>query len=536
LGNEPVDPALALLPGDDFATAVSKMNDVLSLFEDRVGRELGSITYDASTRKVTMTAVEGVTVSPGNIGIDINFINFYVGGIVSLLADGTAQGVLQPGESFDASIFVKSPDGGVGQSYTNPGYSFNGQPDSPANYLGPTNPGNGDLYGSDPGKYTDTGLNTTSLNGGTVTGAASVNTQVYGYGVGNNPTDRIDLGNGSVPTDGGTAGKDAGSLTNSTSETDAFVVKTDTTGFAPFEWNDSILMVRSTGGAVADVVNNFQTANDTVALEGELLASTVEGVVNGVVVTRTVLDVNIFFLPTDTDGITPSLYSSGGVLVDALAWRVSADYGTPSDLLTSPITLVQNLQLDAQVAGVVSSTASAGTYENLGALLETLNTSGIPKYALKDNGDHVLLLLDTATAATVSSRPVMAKGLVAFSDVAELDLSTTEFGLVTSVESTINAAALSSSTDVAAVLNSLFDFDAVLGGTTDNGMLNTTVFAVTAADNANVTAIWAHTQSTTGDSTVDSYELNLLATVNTLGNEFGIHNFMPKPVPPVLPV
>jgi hypothetical protein len=59
---------------------------------------------------------------------------------------------------------------------------------------------------------------------------------------------------------------------------------------------------------------------------------------------------------------------------------------------------------------------------------------------------------------------------------------------------------------------------------------------VTAADNANVTAIWAHTQSTTGDNTVDSYELNLLATVNTLGNEFGINNFMPKPVPPVLPV
>jgi hypothetical protein len=114
------------------------------------------------------------------------------------------------------------------------------------------------------------------------------------------------------------------------------------------------------------------------------------------------------------------------------------------------------------------------------------------------------------------------------------DLSTTEFGLVDSVGSTIDTAALGFSTEVAAVLNSLFDFDAVLGGTTDNGMLNTTVFAVTAADNANVTAIWAHTQSTTGDNTLDSFELNLLATVNTLGNEFGIHNFMPKPVPVLL--
>ena len=203
-------------------------------------------------------------------------------------------------------------------------------------------------------------------------------------------------------------------------------------------------------------------------------------------------------------------------------------------LLTSPITLSQNLQLDAQAAGVVSSTASAGTYENLGALLETLNTSGIPKYTLKDNGDHVLLLLDTATAATVSSFPVMVKGLVAFSDVAALDLSTTEFGLVTSVESTLKAAALSSSTDVAAVLNSLFDFDAVLGGTTDNSEINTTVFAVTAADNPNVTAIWAHTQSSTGDNTLEAYELNLLATVNTLGQEFQLANF--KPAVPVIPV
>ena len=323
-------------------------------------------------------------------------------------------------------------------------------------------------------------------------------------------------------------------MTNSTSEADAFVVKTDTTGFAPFEWKDSLLMVRSTGGAVADVVNNFQTAYDFVALEGELLASTVEGGVNGVVVTRSVLDVNIFFLSSDTDGTIPDLVSSGGALLDALAWRVSADYGTPSDLLTSPITLSQNLQLDAQAAGVVSSTASAGTYENLGALLETLNTSGIPKYTLKDNGDHVLLLLDTATAATVSSLPVIAKGWVAFSDVAELDLSTTEFGLVTSVESTINAAELSSSTDVAAVLNSLFDFDAVLGGTTDNSEINTTVFAVTAADNPNVTAIWAHTQSSTGDNTLEAYELNLLATVNTLGQEFQLVNF--KPAVPVIPV
>lgn len=39
-----------------------------------------------------------------------------------------------------------------------------------------------------------------------------------------------------------------------------------------------------------------------------------------------------------------------------------------------------------------------------------------------------------------------------------------------------------------------------------------------------MTAIWAHTQSSSGDNTVEDYELNLLATVNTIGGEFGVSN------------
>jgi hypothetical protein len=64
-------------------------------------------------------------------------------------------------------------------------------------------------------------------------------------------------------------------------------------------------------------------------------------------------------------------------------------------------------------------------------------------------------------------------------------------------------------------------------------MINSSIFAVTAADNDNVTAIWAHTQSSFDDNTVEDFELSLLATVNTLGDEFWIQNF--ANIPTVMP-
>ena len=74
--------------------------------------------------------------------------------------------------------------------------------------------------------------------------------------------------------------------------------------------------------------------------------------------------------------------------------------------------------------------------------------------------------------------------------------------------------------EVAQLLNTLFD----TGYTDDNEHINTSVFAITAADDATQTAIWTHTQSSTDDDTIDAHELNLLAMVNTTGGEFNSFN------------
>ena len=61
-------------------------------------------------------------------------------------------------------------------------------------------------------------------------------------------------------------------------------------------------------------------------------------------------------------------------------------------------------------------------------------------------------------------------------------------------------------------------------------------FAVTAADDQNVTAIWAHLQSSASDDTVTVDEMSLLAIMHTIGGEFGYQNFLPEPVYPTMPV
>ena len=70
-----------------------------------------------------------------------------------------------------------------------------------------------------------------------------------------------------------------------------------------------------------------------------------------------------------------------------------------------------------------------------------------------------------------------------------------------------------------------FEFNAASGGTTDSGVINSTLFAVTASDDDSVTAIWAHQQASSDDATVDELELNLLAVVNTRDGEFTAENF-----------
>lgn len=101
------------------------------------------------------------------------------------------------------------------------------------------------------------------------------------------------------------------------------------------------------------------------------------------------------------------------------------------------------------------------------------------------------------------------------------DLDAQEFGLITSTHSTISAADLSNAESVASALNSAYFFSASGGDSTQN----TSIFAVTANNNSNVTAIWAHEQSSFNDSTVTSTELHLLALVHTLNGEFQWDNF-----------
>lgn len=102
------------------------------------------------------------------------------------------------------------------------------------------------------------------------------------------------------------------------------------------------------------------------------------------------------------------------------------------------------------------------------------------------------------------------------------DLSSHEFGLLQSGASGVVVANLTDADAVAAALNTAFEFNL---RTTDNSSLNTTVFGVTASDDATTTAIWVHTQASTGDDTVDAQELSLLGVVHTTGEEFTAANF-----------
>ncbi|MGV1046672.1 beta strand repeat-containing protein [Limnohabitans sp.] len=467
--------------------------------------------------------------------------NFY-GDSALTGANGLKQNVVNPGVGADtvngsnATFYgdnALTGSSGVTQFYTNPGNGYDATGGSPVLNTSSANNGDGTLYGSNPGTYTGTTLDTTYLNGGTANGNGG-----YDYGAAGNPTDNLTIADGSAPADGGTAGQSSSTVTDTTSGSDGLAVTQDKAGFAPFEWDLSLLTVRSTGSSVSDVVNNFQTAYDLVALESALLASTVDGDVTGVEGYATQRLVT-----------TPSLRGGTETQVGFYATEVYYAWELPSVDTPFSITVVQNQYNSnslglAEIGGYTESSHpfATGTYsfDNLADFVATLNAASTnpnaPDFTAR-LGDDGRVILSVPDGYYVSGAGVfMPVVTYTLNEGVAFDLSTTEFGLVDSAESTLNADALSSSTDVAAVLNSVFDFNAAFGGTTDNSEINTTVFGVTAADNPNVTAIWAHTQSSTGDSTVEAHELNLLATVNTLGQEFQLANFLPKPATPVIPV
>jgi len=106
-----------------------------------------------------------------------------------------------------------------------------------------------------------------------------------------------------------------------------------------------------------------------------------------------------------------------------------------------------------------------------------------------------------------------------------IDLDFNEFGLVTqagnhSAGATVDTAHLSNAHDIASLLSDAFYITA----DGEDDQLNTTIFAVTAEDDPNSTAIWVHTQSSAGDGTIDANELTMLAIVHSTGGDFGMSN------------
>jgi hypothetical protein len=163
---------------------------------------------------------------------------------------------------------------------------------------------------------------------------------------------------------------------------------------------------------------------------------------------------------------------------------------------------------DASVTEVFSGNAAADVITNFQVAEDVIGIEG--DLAQSTVGDAVIA--DGVQAAEIGGKP--------------FDLSTLGFGLVASADGDIAGADLLDAAEVAAKLAIVFDFSS----TTEVNGLNTTIFAITDDDDASQTAIWAHTQSSADDATVDALELNLLGTVETVGDgagkdEFGIENF-----------
>ena len=105
-----------------------------------------------------------------------------------------------------------------------------------------------------------------------------------------------------------------------------------------------------------------------------------------------------------------------------------------------------------------------------------------------------------------------------------LDLSYTEFGMLSSGSSSLRASDLTDVQKVVDRLDTAFSFTAG-----DNQNLNATVFAITASNDSSQTALWVHQQSSVDDHTVSVDEMTLLAVLHTTGGQFEAHNFTAHP-------
>uniref|UniRef100_UPI003F6A5CCF hypothetical protein n=1 Tax=Sulfitobacter sp. TaxID=1903071 RepID=UPI003F6A5CCF len=147
-------------------------------------------------------------------------------------------------------------------------------------------------------------------------------------------------------------------------------------------------------------------------------------------------------------------------------------------------------------------------------LVDLINADGLVIATADDGESFVLTEKDAADELHVVFDLSMSWG------ESTSVLGTASDVLVTPLGS-LSAADLGDVDLVVQVLNEAYDFTA---GTNDQ--INTSIFAITASDDPNQVAIWAHTQSDASDDTVDALELTLLATVDTEGEDFSYQNLM----------
>ncbi|HMM08310.1 MAG TPA: hypothetical protein PKA35_04210 [Paracoccus solventivorans] len=559
---------------------------------------------------------------------------------------GIGQDYLNPGGGRVDGTAVDGPEGyygaeaatgaeGVAQTHANPDSGHDAA-------SGETTTGDGDLYGSDPGTWTESGLDTDYLNGGTKNADG-----IYTTDRDQNDLDgRVTLGDGSDTGDGGTTGKAAGTIDQDSvgdqsitkdsagmtvaeviammgmnpnvamqeftrgdvftlevvagqviswdfddaddfaddavivsiggvpmilaggpdaglGDADAsgtftasldgvihfaildgeigdtpskltigfngnhFTIDNTHAGFKAFDWDSATRTIVSAGNPAPDLIHNFQPDHDVIALEGDLAGSTLQGALairhgNSEGETIHVVRASGQFSNHGEDGLTAISFDMK--LPDAVTpFRVLATSGGAiSYIAPGGDSYAMSFAADTEFASVAEFVAHL-TGTMTGSQDHMLDPASWPPLGFTFE-DGVLTLI-APPGVTLHNH---LDGLTLESVLAGtpgFDLSTDEFGLVSAAvnagaECSVTAADLAASDRIAALLDGVFDFSG-----SDNGALNTSVFAVTAADDATRTAVWVHRQSAADDATVEAQELSLLAIVNTTGEEFSYENF-----------
>lgn len=162
---------------------------------------------------------------------------------------------------------------------------------------------------------------------------------------------------------------------------------------------------------------------------------------------------------------------------------------------------------------------------NLAGITTTTPGSTGPDMIHQFQVDHDSIALEGSLLASTKVGGIDGVSGTGAGEGTAFDLDLYEYGLVDATHSTLDAADLGDPAKVAELLNSLFQFST----SGEDSVLNTSIFAVTANDDSNATALWAHRQSSAHDSTVEAIELYQLALMDTiggaLGEEFRLQNF-----------